>query len=275
MSNTSDLSPYDTTNTSSGSGAIGTGLGVAAGVAVACAAGAVLGAVALAKWLSETTPEDQAAVERLNEEQRRERIRGYKPTTSLSGGIKEPATIITQKLTLREIEPLVLSAQKLGYRLEPLARTDGPLAQQPQILLRSASGTRMAIERNTNGRLIVSTAGDRLCIQTLVRQHTVDRAMDHCSKMGMEVKSAKLANGEVQIFARERNTHQRGGAAEVRAQVRTDGTAWVDIDQVKGNRCEEIVSQLAEAIGAEVTGARKKDSYFQLPGEPTKTHVRA
>jgi hypothetical protein len=274
MSNTSNLTPYDASTAGSGTSTIGTGAGLACGIAVACAAGAVLGAVALARWLSEETPEDRRAVERMKQERRRELLESYKSGVDLSKKPVEFSPIKTVNLNLRELEPLVLSAQKLGYQTEPLIQPAKPLSQQPQILLRNASGERMVIERSPKGRLVVSTAGEHSRIQNLVRQHTVDRAIEHLSsRMDMELKIARLGNGEVQIHAQERNA-KRGGAAELKAQVQTDGSAWVDIEKVRGNRCEEIVSQLAQAIGAEVNGMKKKDSYYQLPGEPAKTKVR-
>lgn len=308
MSNTSDITPYySAANTSSvssdsgGSGVMSVGLGVAA----ACVAVPVLGAIALAGWLSEETPEDREAVNRLREEQRREVLQSCRATGELSTRPRELtsikavdlsgrrcdltpvktvdlpskrrdlAPIKTVELNLRKLESLVGAAQKLGYRPEPMILANKPLSEQPQVLLRSVSGERMVIERNARGRLVVSTAGDELRIRSLVKQHTVDRTLEHLrSRMDMDVQTARLANGEVQIFARERTAARRGGAAEVRAQVRTDGSTWVDIDKVKGNRCEEIVSQLADAIGGEVSGTRKKDAYYQLPGEPAKTRVR-
>jgi hypothetical protein len=33
------------------------------------------------------------------------------------------------------------------------------------------------------------------------------------------------------------------------------------------------VHQLAEAVGGDVSGMSRKESYFQLPGEPAKTKV--
>ncbi|MCA1614087.1 MAG: hypothetical protein LC800_08035 [Acidobacteria bacterium] len=167
------------------------------------------------------------------------------------------------------------TAESLGYRVEPLAPSSVSLAEQPQILLRRASGERLAIARNDAGRLVVHTAGDRRRVQALVRQHTVERAVEHLTSKGMGVQTAKLASGEVQILARERDRSRRGGAAEIKAQVSVDGIALVDVDKVRGNRCEEIVRDLAQAVGGEVSGMRKKDSYFQLPGEPAKTEVKA
>jgi hypothetical protein len=75
-------------------------------------------------------------------------------------------------------------------------------------------------------------------------------------------------------LCQEPNIGQPGGAAEMRAQVRADGSACVDIDKCRGNRCEVFVSELAQAIGGTVSGTTRKDAYFQLPGEPTKTRVK-
>ena len=74
--------------------------------------------------------------------------------------------------------------------------------------------------------------------------------------------------------ARKPKVRRRGDTAEVRTQVHTDGTVWVDVDKVKGNRCQEIVADLAGAIGGQVSSMTKKDAYFQLPGEPTEVKVK-
>jgi len=81
----------------------------------------------------------------------------------------------------------------------------------------------------------------------------LDRAVEHLASRGMTVQMATLTNGEVQVLAREKDASRRGGAATVKTQVRTDGTAWVDVDCIRGNRCENIVSELAQAIGGEVS----------------------
>ena len=48
----------------------------------------------------------------------------------------------------------------------------------------------------------------------------------------------------------------------------------VDVDKVRGPRCEGIVRDLADAVGGEISKMKKKDSFFQLPGEPAKAKVR-
>lgn len=278
MSNTSDISPYDA---SVGTGGGAAAIGACAGLVVVCAAGAFIGAAALAQWLAQETPEDRAAVDRLQEELRRDRIKGSIPTQDLSrihakdlSRVHErPEMITTVNLHMCNLSPLVETARKSGYRLEPLVQPHKPLSEQPQILLRNDRGERLVIQRNEKNRLAVSTAGGRTRIESLVHRHSIDRAMEHLRSSGMNVEIGRIANGEVQIIARER-TRKRGGAAELKAQVRKDGRVQIDVDKIQGNRCEEIVTQLAEAIGAEVSGVTRKEAYYQLPGEPAKTHAR-
>lgn len=267
MSNTSRVTPYDS---SAVSAAVGAGLGLAA----VCVVGAAAGAIAVARWLAEETPEDRAAMDRIKEERRRERLNSPTVTVARAGARRALPRLNTVALHLRDPEALIRSAEKLGYQREPLVQPSSTLAEQPLVLLHGAAGERLAIERNAKGRLVVHTAGDRSRVQTLVRQHTLDRAVEHLASKGMAVQTATLANGEVQILAREKDASRRGGAATVKTQVRTDGTAWVDVDCIRGNRCENVVSELAQAIGGEVASVAKKDAYFQLPGEPTKTRVR-
>jgi hypothetical protein len=266
MSNTSTVTPYNASAESSDNST-----GLAAAAAVAC----ISGAVTLARWLAEETQEDREAIDRLRNE-RRSDLLGKRVNSAADhlSARREPLNITTVGLQLRNPEPLVRTAERLGYQMEPSLAQSTSLAEQPQILLRRASGERLAIARNETGRLVVHSIGDRRRIQNLVRQHTVDRAVEHLASKGMGVQTATLPNGEVQILARERSHSKRGGSAEIKAHVHIDGTALVDVDKVRGNRCEEIVRDLAQAVGGEVSGMTKKDSYFQLPGEPTKTQVK-
>jgi len=258
------------------------------------------------KWLAEETPEDRAAVEMLKEALRQERLRSASsgiiiphctdPLHSVSSGIPsrvsesishsklviassrtpvrsnaESLQLTTASLHLRDTESLVRSAEKLGYKVTKPAVSK---ADDSGILLARATGERLALGRDASGGLIVQTAGQQERIQSLVRQHTLDRATEHLKSRGMSLQTATLANGEVQILAREQQTNRRGGAAELKTQIRTDGAVLVDVDKVKGGRCEVIVRDLAEAVGGEVSKMKKKDSFFQLPGEPAKAKVR-
>lgn len=256
MSNTGVVTPYRS---------ISVGLSDCLTAVAAPFVGAAAGISSAVRWLSEETLEDQTAVGRFRKERRQERLGCLR---------SELRPITTVDLHLRDPERFVRSAEKLGYRLEPLSQPFRPLKEQPRILLRGASGERMVVGRNAKGRVVVQTAGEASRVQAVVRHHTVDQAIQHLAGAGMNVKTAVLCNGEVQILACEQAAGQPDGHAEIKAQVRVDGTAWVDVEKVRGPRCKEIVSQFAEAIGGEISGMKFKDSFFQLPGEPTKTHLK-
>ncbi|MDD3582231.1 MAG: hypothetical protein PHW74_14595 [Desulfobacca sp.] len=287
MSNVSVVTPYAAAV--NGGPGLGTVLaGAAVGLAAACMVGAAVGTVALARWLSQETEAEREAVARHRAQLRRERLE--QPRRQICGScpsarstrLVSPATsaalasppIVSVALHLRQPESLVRTAEKLGYRLDPLVRPAASLHQQPYLCLQGPAGERLAIERQSHGGLLLHTVQQPQRLQTLIRQHTLDQVVSHLQRAGHQVQTTTMANGETQIWGQEQNPHLRGGAAEVKAQIATDGTAWVDINRVRGNRCEEIVEGIAQAMGGQVTGMKKKDAYFQLPGEPTRTKMR-
>jgi hypothetical protein len=269
MSNTSTVTPYSEASSSSESAGVGGAL------AAACAVAAVAGVVTLARWLAEESAEDREAISRLKAAQGRELLTSRSSLTNANESVRDLSLKITSvDLQQRNPDSLILTAAKLGYRVESVRQSSASFSNDSPILLQRASGERLAIARNNSGKLAVHTLGDRRRVQDLVREHTVDRASAHLAATGMTVESVRLSNGEVQILARELSAGRRGGAAEIKAQVRVDGTAMVDVDKVKGSRCEEIVQDLAEAIGGEVSNMTKKDSYYQLPGEAVNSSIK-
>lgn len=254
MSNTSTVTPYET--------------GAAVVACIALTAG-------LISWLAEGTPEERQADDRLKKQRRREIVTTLaKVDRSGLGDTRPTAEIKAVGLRLRNANSLVRSAEKLGYRTEKLPKASNSMARPPQILLRHDSGERLAITKSNAGHLVVHTAGNTLSVESLVREHTVDRAVEHLKAKGMSVRTGILPNGEMQILANEPTSPRQNSGAEVKAQIAVDGTVLVDVDKVRGNRCDNIVNDLADAIGGAVSGTSKKDSYFLLPGEPAKTSVK-
>ena len=221
---------------------------------------------ALVSWLQEELQADNSANENLKRELRRERLSSIKRSLPL----KPERAVQSVDLHVRNSVHLVRAAEKLGYRAKSLPK----LGTSKPILLQNTAGKRIAVTRNARGSLTLHTAGERNRIHSLVRQHTLDRTFDFLKKTNMKVKAENLADGQVQILASEQQNGSRHGAAELKVQVRNDGTAWVDVDKVKGNHCEKIVADFAQSIEAQATGSRKKEAYYQLPGEPAKTRAR-
>lgn len=212
------------------------------------------------KWLQEESQADEQGKRDLKKELRKERLIAARSTKS--------STIRSVDLHIRNTDNLVRSAEKLGFKA-----TINPDASKP-VLLRNPIGERIAIMRNTTGALTLLTGERAGRIHSLVRQHTLDRTVDYLNKANMQYKTGRLSNGEVQILANEPNGVNHDGSAQLKVQVRNDGTAWVDVDTIKGKRCEKIVADLAQTIGAKTFRSMKKEAYYQLPGEPVKTGLR-
>lgn len=277
MSNTSTVTPYDDADETStetmadtlanagsamAAAAVATADALLAATATGVAAAGVA-AVATARWLAQETDADRAT---------RGRFKALRQAEAAQESRKRMHQALrSTRLHLRDAAPLLQTARTLGYR-EATGALAGTAPPRGVTLLENARGERLALERCANGRVMAHSAGDSAAVRTLLREHTLNQALRHLAARGMAVETARLPNGEVQILARE-TTPGRGGQAEVRAQVHTDGTTWVDVDHVKGNRCEELVRGLAEAVGGKVTSTQPKDAYFQLPGEPARTRV--
>lgn len=235
--------------------------------------GCILGLAAAAAWVCKETEEDRKAVEEYRAARQRDLLEDPLRTTDMKTAHEAWPLLKAESLHISNPETLVQSAQRLGYRLAPLVDVKKPLRHQPHIFLEKPSGERLAISYDTDRRIVLTTAGDDSRLRHLVRQHTLDRALDHLAKKGLTVQTATLANGEVQILAREKTSRRRDGLAEIKAQVRNDGTAWIDVDRLHGNRCQKIVQEFAEAVGGQVTEMKMKALSFQLPGEPAKTRI--
>lgn len=239
MSNTASVTPYDSESTNSS---------VVSGAASATSA-CLEGAVAVARWLVERTPDQEAAIAAANERDKARRVDAALRLTSVG-------------LHLREASTLLSSAKALGYQ-------PAGMAPAGVTLLQDAGGNRLAIERVATGRLVVHSGTARVT-QALLYRHTVDQVQREFARRGMDVRIGHAGKGEVQITGVEKADRQGDGRAVVRADVRRDGTVEVDISGVKGTRCETILSALAESVGGETTTMSRKREYFESPGEATR-----
>jgi len=212
------------------------------------------GAVAVARWLVERTPDQEAAIAAASERDKARRVDAALRLTSIG-------------LHLREASTLLSTARSLGYQPAGLA-TEGVT------LLQDAGGNRLAIERVATGRLIVHS-GTARATQALLYRHTVDQVQREFARRHMEVRVGRAGKDEVQITGVEKAERQGDGRAVVRADVRRDGTVEVDISGVTGNRCEMILGALAESVGGETTTMNRKRESFESPGEATRAPLVA
>lgn len=287
MSTTTDLNPV---------GDIAE-VGAAAAVGVAAGGVALVGAgVAAAAWLLEETADDRAMKAALGAAPAMVRS-GPPPlrapmlaataapnsTTRVAQSplpVTAAAKVTTVRLHARNAAHVIRAAEAMGYTPVPVAaaaqlQSQIPTSAAAPLLLANARGERLAIGLTERGQVFVQTAGPRARAQAVVRQHTTERAVTHLASRGMAVQTAQLPSGELQILAREQPGTRSDGRAEVKAQVRNDGSVFVDVDKIRGNRCDIIIGELAVAVGAPVNPGRKKASYYEEPGEPTRPNVKA
>lgn len=274
MSNVSQITPY--ANQGQTSNAIADCIGAAAdciGVAAICVVGVTKAAQALAQWLGEVTPEDQAVLKNLEARRRQEQLdsMNLKPCFDT---LQTPLSLVSRDLLLKDADSLLRSAHHMGYRIEQPAAVLKDAMETSLTFLRGPANERLVIERNARDRITLHAAQDEKPIHRLVRQHTLDRTVEHLKASGMTFETTPLKTGEVQIQAKAQGLASQGRSATIKAQVHEDGSVHVDVDNVKGSQCEKIVRDFANALSGEVTGMKKKDAYFQLPGEPVKIKAK-
>lgn len=266
MSNTSTVTPYvaDNVGMSTGAQAAASGVGMIAGAAALCVVGAGVVAFTAGKWLLKQSSEEQA----FHAEQRLRETRN----SSLQDPVPamNRAAIVSIPLAMNNPDSLLNTAQRIGCRLD---YSDRLLRAEKTSLfpLVTQNGSRLLLEKTARGRLVIHAAGSGDVARQLVRQHTLDAALRHFNDRGMQIQTRVLAKGEVEIRTEESPvTRGAGGKAAITAKIHADGAVFMDVDRIKGNRCEQIVSDFAEAVGGTVVKVDKKAAYFQLPGEPVK-----
>lgn len=232
-------------------------IGLAAGATVALGVGLVTLA---AKGLTLDEKQKETLL-RYKEEERKERAR-----------LKIPETLqlTVVPLKLKTPETLVQSAANLGFKLQPLEMVS--VRTQPNIILSKPSGETLTVRRAETGRLVIE-AGNASIIQQVVQRHTIDQTISHLKKQCRSVEVKKTHGGYI-IVGQETNRRQKGGTAKIITHIQNNGVATVDVSNIKGSRCEEVINELARAIGGECVEAKRKSEYFQLPAEEQeRVHV--
>lgn len=256
MSNTSTVTPYESSQ----------GSQVGAGSLVgACIAGAVVGTVQVARWLVEKTPEDMATLEQFEQTRRRELITCGMPTAAaLPADVLRVASVT---LRHRDVEGVVRAAESLGWRHTRIGAID---AAPGTMTLVGPCQERLAITRGADGRVALHSAGSTRLAHAVVQRDTLVRAANHLRAKDTRLQLSATPNGEYELRA------TLGGvsapATPVQAIVHRDGDVTIDVD-CRGPICEDIVKDLANAIGGGVKETKRKPSYYQRPGEAAKLRV--
>lgn len=176
-------------------------------------------------------------------------------------------------LNARTMEPLLRAAESLGYWIDSIPGSRVSLESAGRVSLTGAMGAALLFERGEAGRLVLSTDGSREEIHRVIREHVLAQARAHLLARGMDVRVRQLPTGEIQLEGRERVSNDPGGHATVTAAVGREGTMQIDVGCLKGQRCEEIVRDLARAVDGECVDLKRKPEFFQV-AERGEEHLR-
>jgi hypothetical protein len=254
MSNTAEVTPYADSGSSSLGSSLATSAAVGVGAGLVMAGGAL---VACAKFLSEETEQDIQAKEQYKQQRREERLAA--------------ARMSCVTLHLKDTSSVLEAAQSLGYRVVQSPVTKPHVGPAP-VFMQDLAGRRLALQP-VHDRIEFASNCEGVPVAQVMHRHSVQALQKHFGTKCMAVKSRQLAAGVIEFEAREASVGQEGGAATIKAQVDCDGRVHVDIDNVKGNRCEKILGEISKAVGGKASVIKKKPAYWQLPGEPAKVKV--
>jgi hypothetical protein len=255
MSNTAEVTPYEQVESSAASEAAGAlamatiGVAALAGIATAAAIGA--GARGVGKLLAENDDERDA----------KRRYLGARTAELLRS---TPPRVL--RLRQRNTASLVATAQKLGYRVAAKSTAPGR-----RLMLSHANGETLVLSQRAGNVDVASNPGREEAIHALARQDVLDRALKYLGdNSGGAVEVKHRQDGTVELRA-EPGALQPDGEARLTAHIDRQGIAHVDIEGIRGGRCEKILQNFADAVGGQAKNKRIKPDYYRVkPGEPAR-----
>ena len=113
-------------------------------------------------------------------------------------------------------------------------------------------------------------------LQAVVRQRTLTAVSRHLHQLsGGRATTRRASDGSLHLTATELSGRHSDGAAKVAVVVDAAGNLTVDIDNVRGRRCESLLGDLTKAVGGQVRSKKLKPSYYDAePGESARPRTR-
>lgn len=225
----------------------------------------------LSQWLSEGVEDDQRVKAAVASQRQQGRL------AELRAGPSTCRPMSAVALNASHMAPLVQAAESQGYRrIRPIAAQSEAADNHraAPVLLERPDGSRMALAPVDAG-LVAYTTSPPAAVHAVVRQHVLTQALSHLAARGLQVQSRQRSGGEVEFIARETRAAADGKRpVKLQARVAADGQVKLDVD-CKGDRCETIAADFAEAVGGRILRTRRKDRKLVLPGELARTKVKA
>lgn len=177
-----------------------------------------------------------------------------------------------------DLAPLIRAATELGYAPVKAAEgcTSARFAQSPSRVHRDVQ-----LVNDLGERLSMLVDGPSIRLegsgsQAVVRQRTLAAVSRHLQQMsGGRATSRRSQDGSLHLTATELPARNGDGNAKVAVIVDAVGNVKVDIENVRGQRCERLLGDIAKAVGGKVRNKKLKPSYYEAePGETARKRTR-
>jgi len=145
-----------------------------------------------------------------------------------------------------------------------------------RVELSNAAGQRIWLESGGERVSLVGSQSAKAELEAIVRQRTMNAAMRHLQTLSaMPVAMRTLGNGTVELVVKEAQHGQTDGQATVTALIDAKGDIKLDIDGLRGSRCEVLLNATAKAMGGKVGNKKIKPSYYSSDAvAPTRIRVK-
>lgn len=177
-----------------------------------------------------------------------------------------------------ELAPLIRAATELGYvpvkiagRVASMRSTGTRVGPDGAVQLVNAQGDRLSM-LPTGPSVRLEGSGS----QAVVRQRTLMAVSRHLQQLsGGHAIARRAPDGSLHLTASELPARHGGGEARVAIVVDAAGNLTVDIDKVRGRRCENLLHGITTAIDGKVISKKIKPSYYDAePGESARPRTR-
>ena len=208
---------------------------------------------------NEIAATEEKALAKHRDEARKNRLFSAKmPVTAESRVNLEKSVLIINTKSLSHIR---LAAETMGYKAS--------LATASKIELTNASGHLVRLTKTSSGKVeIASPKTDLTAVHAIVQQYTASNVVNHMNARGMNVAVKRTPHGEIAIEAIAPDKK-----ILVKTDIRKDGIAVIDVEGIKGQKCQEIITDISLAMGGSQIDTARKNDYFITVEEEENIHV--
>ncbi len=152
------------------------------------------------------------------------------------------------------------AAKSIGYI--PRTQTTG------RVELVHPSGSLLMLSLSKSGKVELTGNRENLTdLKSVTREYSALRLVEYFKEQRMEVRHVRTVQGEIIIEAKART------GEKVTADVRQEGIVVLDVNGVKGKKCQDIITAITRATECSQIDTKRKASYFINESQSGSVHV--